>query len=71
MTHYPRTTLIMLRLATHTHDVPVFSGPAFSVPTSSVAPFALLVRRQTELLAASSIQMFVITAYSGDVRQVT
>ena len=27
-----RTTLIMLRLATHTSHVPVFSSPAFSTP---------------------------------------
>jgi len=33
-----RKMVIMLRLATHTNDVPVFSSPAFSSPAFSVAP---------------------------------
>jgi len=41
---HPQTTLIMLRLAAHTHDVPVFSSPAFSILVFSVAPRARMPR---------------------------
>jgi len=36
---YQRKTVIMLHLATHTNDVPVFSSPAFSTPANLVPRF--------------------------------
>jgi len=37
-----RTTLIMLCLATRTHDVPVISIPVFSTPANLVPRFPVL-----------------------------
>ena len=41
LTHQ-RNTAIMLRLATHTNDVPVFCSPAFSTPANLVPRFPVL-----------------------------
>ena len=34
---YASANCVLLRLATHTHDVPVFFSPAFSIPAFSVS----------------------------------
>jgi len=47
---YQRKTVIMLHLATHTNDVPVFSSPAFSSPAFSVPPNEVSVTTLLQLL---------------------
>jgi len=60
---YSRTTLIMLRLATHTYDVPVFSTPAIwsCVFRSCVSTHAIWSRVFHSHVFSLSVEFFVLT----------